>query len=166
MKSRSWTLCATCIAWALSAGSLSAAERWTLNHRTCDPRPDILVHPFYDAHVEYRQRYNRPRLIPGWIASKIAPSSQEAMVWRENYCAGRYRDPHTPPVYKQYYYPKPWEVLTTGGRSGYLQGDAAPWTAEPIPDDAPSAAPSRLPPSTEPPPLPAPTEERSPSDLR
>ncbi|GIW98221.1 MAG: hypothetical protein KatS3mg111_1554 [Pirellulaceae bacterium] len=91
--------------------SAMSAERPTLNHHTRDPRPDILVHPLYDAHVEYRRRYNRPRFLGGWIAHKIAPSSQEAMVWDENMAAGRYRDPHAPPVYKLYMYPKPWEVL-------------------------------------------------------
>ena len=57
-----------------------AAERPTFN-KTADPRPDILPHPFYYAHTEYRRAYNRPRYWSGWIADKIAANSQEAMVW-------------------------------------------------------------------------------------
>ncbi len=92
-----------------------AAERPTLN-RTCDPRPDILPHPIYYATTEYRRAYNRPRFSSGWIADKIAPTSQEALVWRENLQEGRYDGKDCPAVYKTYYYPKPWEVLQTGPR--------------------------------------------------
>ena len=92
-----------------------AAERPTLN-RTCDPRPDILPHPFYYATTEYRRAYNRPRYSTGWIADKIAPTSQEALVWRENLQEGRYDGKDCPPIYKTYYYPKPWEALQTGAR--------------------------------------------------
>lgn len=101
-------------------GWLQAAERPTLNHYDPrDPRPDILPHPFYYAHTEYRRAYNRPRDISGWIADKIAPTSQEAMVWAENVHAGNYDRKHMPPMYKRYCYPKPWEVLQTGPRPDF-----------------------------------------------
>lgn len=99
---------------ALPSG-VSAAERPTMNV-TCDPRPDILAHPLYDAHQEYRRVYNRPRYLTGWLAHHVAPSSQEAMVWCENYQAGAYEVKHAPPRYKRYFGPKPWEVLQTGSR--------------------------------------------------
>ncbi len=105
----------------LCAGSLNlaiAAERPTMN-KTRDPRPDILAHPLYYAHTEYRREYNRPRMVPGWIAAQIAPTSQEAMVWYENLQAGNYNGKDCPPVYKSYYYPKPWEVLLTGPRPDF-----------------------------------------------
>ena len=101
----------------------AAAERPTLQH-TRDPRPDILPHPIADAHVEYRRAYNRPRFVPGWIASWIAPSSQEAMVWEENLARGRYDGKHCPPLCKTYYAPKPWEVLLTGPRPDFPKPDA------------------------------------------
>lgn len=105
-----------------AAGTLpaigTAAERPTLNH-TRDPRPDILPHPFYYAHTEYRRAYNRPRYWSGWIADKISVTSQEAMVWKENVAAGRYDGHDCPPMYKSYYYPKPWEVLLTGPRPDF-----------------------------------------------
>lgn len=111
-----------------------AAERPTLNH-TRDPRPDILPRPFYYAHTEYRRAYNRPRYVTGWIADKISHTSQEALVWQENVQAGRYAGKHCPPVYKTYYYPKPWEVLQTGPRPDY----AKPAKELPRQNDAPGA---------------------------
>jgi len=78
-----------------------------------------LPHPFYYAHTEYRRAYNRPRYWSGWIADKIAANSQEAMVWRENVDAGRYNGKNCPPVYRTYYYPKPWEALQTGPRADF-----------------------------------------------
>ncbi len=96
------------------------AERPTMNV-TRDPRPDILAHPFYDAHTEYRRAYNRPRFLAGWIAAQIEPTSQEAMVWHENLLAGRYDEKNLPPLCKTYYYPKPWEVLQTGPRPDFAK---------------------------------------------
>ncbi|MCA9134187.1 MAG: hypothetical protein KDA45_13560 [Planctomycetales bacterium] len=107
-----------CLLLLLAASMGQAAERPTFNV-TRDPRPDILPHPFYYAHTEYRLAYNRPRCISGWIAEKIAPSSQEAMVWRENLAHGRYDEKHLPPMYKRYFGPKPWEVLATGARPDF-----------------------------------------------
>ena len=106
--------------FVVAANSVHAAERPTLNH-TGDPRPDILPHPFYDAHTEYRRAYNRPRDIPGWITHKIAPESLEAMVWCENVQAGNYERKHMPPMCKTYYYPKPWEAMLTGARPDFAK---------------------------------------------
>lgn len=105
---------------SFNASNSLAAERPTFNH-TGDPRPDILPHPFYYAHTEYRRAYNRPRYWSGWTADKIATNSQEAMVWRENVAAGRYEGKNCPPVYKTYYYPKPWEALQTGPRADFAK---------------------------------------------
>ena len=60
---------------SLAVSSAVGAERPTLN-KTRDPRPDILPHPIYYAHTEYRLAHNRPRYVSGWIAHYIAPSSQ------------------------------------------------------------------------------------------
>ncbi len=117
---KSLLLIVACASTATKDSSLRASERPTLNH-TADPRPDILPHPFYYAHTEYRRAYNRPRYTTGWIADKISRTSQEAMVWQENVEAGRYDGKHCPPVYKTYYYPKPWEVLQTGPRPDYAK---------------------------------------------
>lgn len=119
-----------------AASSTMAAERITFK-KTCDPRPDILPHPIYDAHTEYRRAHNRPRYLTGWLASKIAPSSQEAMVWHENVCKGRYETHHAPPVYKRYFYPKPWEVLATGARPdtrNVPSRNAANFSSQPEPE--------------------------------
>jgi hypothetical protein len=96
-----------------------AGERPTLNFHTADPRPDILPHPIYNAYTPFRLRYNRPRFLTGWLAAQIEPTSQEAMVWAENLQVGNYDRKHTPPMYKRYYYPKPWEVLLTGPRPDF-----------------------------------------------
>lgn len=118
--SKAMLLLVACTSASLKDSVAEASERPTLNH-TRDPRPDILPHPFYYAHTEYRRAYNRPRYTTGWIAEKISPTSQEAMVWQENVQAGRYAGKHCPPVYKTYYYPKPWEVLQTGPRPDYAK---------------------------------------------
>lgn len=107
----------------LGSNSLVGAERPTM-HVTCDPRPDILVHPIWDAHTEYRRQYNRPRFLTGWISSHIAPSSQEAMVWCENLHRGKYDARNLPPLCKRYYAPKPWEVLQTGGRPDTVKAES------------------------------------------
>lgn len=104
---------------ALTCGlSTAIAQRPTLQ-ATNDPRADILPHPIWDSIPEYRRVYNRPRPIGGWLAYKISPTSQEAMVWRENYCAGRYDQKHAPAVYRRFYAPKPWEALQIGPRPDF-----------------------------------------------
>lgn len=133
-----------------AAGSLTAAERPTLN-KTCDPRPDILPHPIYYAHKEYRLEYNRPRYLSGWIAHKIAPSSQEAMVWCENNRAGNYQERNMPPMYKRYFAPKPWEVLQTGARPDFVRNQPN--------------VPTQPRPTTEAEAVPPPVEDLSPSDI-
>jgi hypothetical protein len=114
---------------SLLSNLAGSAERPTFNI-TNDPRPDILPHPFYYAHTEYRRAYNRPRFTIGWAASWAAPSSQEAMVWSENLAHGNYDQKHMPPMYKRYCAPKPWEVLLTGPRPDFQRAD----------DQAPPAA--------------------------
>jgi hypothetical protein len=104
-----------CIGLAMQSQLGLAAERPTLV-KTCDPRPDILPRPIYENSTEYRAQYNRPRYLTGWMAFEISRTSQEAMVWEENYCAGNYDRKHMPPVCKSYMYPKPWEMLNTGAR--------------------------------------------------
>lgn len=98
--------------------TISAQERPTLNV-TCDPRPDILPSEWFNHPNEYRRVYNRPRYLTGKIAHAIAPTSQEAMVWCENYRAGVYSVKNAPPRYKRYFAPKPWEVLQTGARPDF-----------------------------------------------
>ncbi|OYW11225.1 MAG: hypothetical protein B7Z55_19620 [Planctomycetales bacterium 12-60-4] len=107
-----------CVCVCLVGSLAQAAERPTLL-KTRDPRPDILPRPFYDNHTEYRAQYNRPRFFTGWLAYGMSRTSQEAMVWQENYCAGNYDHHHMPPVYKTYYYPKPWEALNVGARPDF-----------------------------------------------
>ncbi len=119
------TLNLVCFSVCMLAGSyLSSAERPTLL-KTCDPRPDILPRPFYDNHTDYRAQYNRPRFTTGWLAYKVSRTSQEAMVWQENYCAGNYDQHHMPPVYKRYMYPKPWEALNVGARPDFASAKPA-----------------------------------------
>ncbi len=118
---------------ALSSTFCVAAppERPTLNH-TADPRPNILPDWIYNHHVPYRLQYNRPTYYGGKIAYHISPTSQEAMVWQENLAAGRYDGHNCPPLYKGFYYPKPWEVLNTGPRPTYNTKATA--TKSPDPD--------------------------------
>ncbi|MFN3193673.1 MAG: hypothetical protein ACE361_24380 [Aureliella sp.] len=152
------------------ASSLSiAGERPTFNN-TRDPRPDILPYSLHNTLPEYRRTYNRPRFWSGWLAQQIAPSSQEAMVWCENYRAGAYNVKNAPPRYKRYYAPKPWEVLQTGARPDFAKPTSVPSSNygnpikeadEPNIDQAePSAANAEISEET----VPTPTETSSPSD--
>ncbi len=138
------------VLWAMAlvasgtlATNLSAAERPTL-HKTCDPRPDILVHPIYDAYVPYRKQMNRPRYLTGWMASKIAPTSQEALVWQDNLNAGRYSHHDCPPMYRRYFAPKPWEAMMIGARPDTKAVTSArpipAQPAEPVPGSITSTA--------------------------
>jgi hypothetical protein len=88
------------------SGSVALAD-----HPAVDSwRAELRGGPIANAWVPYRYAKNRPRYVGGWIASKIEPTSQEAMSWREHKAAGSYRQ-HAPGYVKTYYYPKPWEVL-------------------------------------------------------
>lgn len=132
MRTFSLLCFSVCVGWSSFASAtephtlVAATERPTLL-KTCDPRPDILPRPFYDNHTEYRAQYNRPRKVTGWLAYNMSRTSQEAMVWRENYCAGNYDRHHMPPVYKRYNYPKPWEALNVAARPDFAK--AQPETA-------------------------------------
>lgn len=75
----------------------------------------------------YRRQFNRPTYIGGKIARMVEPTSQEAITWQRANDAGLYDNngikgffsgKKCPPQrYQQYFfYPKPWEVLTTGPR--------------------------------------------------
>lgn len=121
-------------------------ERPTFNH-TADPRPNILPNWIYTHHVPYRARYNRPTYHVGKsLYYVISPTSLEAMSWKENLDAGRYDGHHCPPMWKSYFYPKPWEVLNTGPRPNYTVVSTSPAPMTPA-ATAPQAVP--LPPSSE-----------------
>ena len=81
-------------------------------------RQDLFSHNLWNAYPEYRQVYNRPRYVSGYLAYKIEPSSQEAMAWQTNYCNGNYAN-HRGPSVPHYYYPKPWESLKTAARPDF-----------------------------------------------
>lgn len=117
---RTFNILCVCVCFTCSLSQ--AAERPTLL-KTNDPRPDILPRPFYDNHTEYRAQYNRPRFYTGWLAYEVSRTSQEAMVWQENYCAGNYDRHHMPPICKTYYYPKPWEVLNVRARPDFASAN-------------------------------------------
>lgn len=123
----------------LNLPCLHASERPTLNPQTNDPRPDILAHPFYDSRPEYRREYNRPRYWSGKLAYHMSRTSQEAMAWQENYCAGNYACPDMAPLCKHFYYPKPWEGLNTGARPDTQVMTKAPATPSVVPESAPPA---------------------------
>ncbi len=123
MRQLGWKLavCLGAMTAALHASPSLAAppERPTFNH-TQDPRPNILPDWIYNHHEPYRLRYNRPTYAVGKALYYVgSPTSQEALVWKENLDAGRYDGHNCPPMYKSYYYPKPWEVLNTGPRPNY-----------------------------------------------
>ncbi|MFG0290474.1 MAG: hypothetical protein ACF8CQ_20010 [Rhodopirellula sp. JB044] len=82
----------------------------------------------------YRRKYNRPTYIGGKIASKIEPSSQEAIAFQRaeelglydnNGVKGALHGKHCPPqrVEQHYFYPKPWEVLAVGPRKKPVRND-------------------------------------------
>lgn len=120
-------------------------ERPTFNH-TEDPRPNILPDWIYNHRVPYRLQYNRPPYHMGKsLYYVISPTSQEALSWKENLDECRYEGHNCPPVYKSYYYPKPWEILNTGPRPTYSTVSAAivkpaPVAATPAPNVDPQDA--------------------------
>ncbi len=83
-----------------------------------DPRPDILPRPIYDHHTAYRAQYNRPSfVVVGSLTTSREPASKRCR--GKKLLAGNYAQHHMPPVYKTYYYPKPWEVLNTASRPDF-----------------------------------------------
>lgn len=122
MLSRKWLAFAVVATCASSFAPQSSAGDW-LSGTYLDPamqRQDIFSHHIWNSTPEYRQVYNRPRYMSGYLAYKIEPSSQEAMAWKTNYCNGNYAN-HRGPYVPQYNYPKPWEVLNTGARPNSTQ---------------------------------------------
>lgn len=91
------------------------------NYDPADQRPDLLPHPLYNNWVPYRSIYHRPRFVGGYLAYKMEPTSQEAMSWRDNYCAGVYPT-KCPTAIPKYFYPKPWEALDVGPRKNFPKG--------------------------------------------
>lgn len=122
------------LALAGSCGLVGEAKAQQPAHRH-EQRADLWSWPLYNAWVPYRKEMNRPRFVGGYIASKIEPTSQEAMSWREHHAEGAYRD-HRAGYVKTYYYPKPWEVLPIDPRP------ATPPAADKVPakSDQPEAA--------------------------
>jgi hypothetical protein len=101
--------------------SLSFGGDGLLSGTYLDPalqREDIFSHHIWNALPEYRQVYNRPRYLSGYLAYKIEPSSQEAMAWQTNYCNGNYAN-HRGSYVPLYNYPKPWESLKTSSRPDF-----------------------------------------------
>lgn len=94
-------------------------------------RADFFPHTISRSIPEYRQVYNRPRNLTGWIAYKIEPSSQEAMAWQTNHCNGNYQNNASAYV-PVYCYPKPWESINTRGRMNSKTGDSGKLQAEQI----------------------------------
>lgn len=114
LKALSWV--ATCVA-VLGGSTMCHAGNW-LSGTYLDPalqRPDLFPRVTHNQIPEHRAVYNRPRFVPGYIAYKIEPSSQEAMAWQTNYCNGNYAN-HAGPYVPHYYYLKPWEALNTRAR--------------------------------------------------
>lgn len=108
--------------------------------RQREQRADLWSWPIYNAWVPYRKEMNRPRYVGGYIASKIEPTSQEAMSWREHHAEGAYRD-HRPGYVKTYYYPKPWEVLPIDPRpANPTAASTEPASTEPASTERASSA--------------------------
>lgn len=105
------------ITFILSVGFLapiSAHHPDYRNHRVF-PYIDVIGPLGRHLPLSYRRKYNRPSYLGGKIAYHIAPSSQEAMAWHDAAHRGAYRD-HRGRLEKQFFYPKPWEVLQIGAR--------------------------------------------------
>lgn len=104
----------------------------------------------------HRRKYNRPNHWTGWIAYRIAPSSQEAMSWHRAQHDGAYQKPkNTKRIEYHYFYPKPWEAMRIGARPSVNQApESMPaktgYTPSPltIEDEAAVEALSPSPPST------------------
>ena len=113
-------------ALCVSVGQAGEPHQWFAG-TYLDPaiqRPDFFPHTISRSIPEYRQVYNRPRNLTGWIAYKVEPSSQEAMAWQTNHCNGNYQN-NAGAYIPMYCYPKPWESLNTRGRPGQNYGGTA-----------------------------------------
>lgn len=84
-------------------------------HHRIWPRIDVIPPLGVNLPMGYRRQYNRPTYLGGWIAYKIAPSSQEAMAWHDAVHQRAYQD-HRGRLEKHYFYRKPWEGLRIGPR--------------------------------------------------
>ena len=84
-------------------------------HHRIWPRIDVIPPLGVNLPMGYRRRFNRPTYVGGWIAYKIAPSSQEAMAWHDAVHQDAYKD-HRGRLEKHYFYRKPWEGLRIGPR--------------------------------------------------
>jgi hypothetical protein len=120
MANRNWLTAGTvAFAYFLSLHNAFAGD--FLSGTYLDPalqRQDLFARPVWNSLPEHRQVYNRPRYVGGYLASKIEPSSQEAMSWKSNQAQGNYAN-HRGPVVPYYYYPKPWESLNTRARQDF-----------------------------------------------
>lgn len=117
-RTRQWTLVSLAATAMISGAASVGIAGDGLSGTYLDPalqRQDFLPHTLWNVWPEHRAVYNRPRFVGGLIASKIEPSSQEAMSWRTNYCNGNYAN-HAGRYVPLYYYPKPWEVINTQAR--------------------------------------------------
>ncbi len=79
------------------------------------PRIDVIGPLGNRLPPSYRRVYNRPTNIGGWIAYKIAPTSQEAMAWHNATHQNAYKCDR-PRLEAHYFYPKPYDALRTGPR--------------------------------------------------
>ena len=100
---------------AVCTFSVSQAHHPDWENQRIWPRINLIPPLGNNLPMSYRRRFNRPTKIGGWIAYKIAPSSQEAMAWHDATHARAYKD-HRPRLEKHFFYPKPWEGLKIGPR--------------------------------------------------
>lgn len=109
------------LAMAATAGSAltASAHHPDRAQQTVRPRVDVIGPLGNRLRESYRRTYNRPTYIGGKAAYLIAPTSQEAMAWHQAEHANAYKC-DKPRLEKHYFYPKPWEVLTTGARKSML----------------------------------------------
>ncbi len=79
------------------------------------PRFDLIPPLGVRLPAEHSRLYNRPTNLSGWLAYRIAPSSQEAMAWHNATHQRAYQDDRGR-LEKHFFYPKPWEGLRVGPR--------------------------------------------------
>jgi hypothetical protein len=113
-----------CCVVLICTASTSFAHCPDRSHKPVHQRVDCIGPLGNRLPISYRRRYNRPRMVCGWLAYWTEPTSQEAMAWHNAVHRGTYKKKMRTEM--QYFYPKPWEAMRIGARTAASDASLPP----------------------------------------